>query len=165
MNTFSKYFTDQETFRSYFYYNPETGLLYKQTERNYHLGYIGNSGYLKYSWNQKWYYIHRIIWVYVNGDIPNDYQIDHINGNKLDNCITNLRLATSSENSMNTRVSNRNKSGIKGVSWNEAMNKWRAQIGINKKLIHLGYYDSMIYAEIAVKEARLKYHKEFANQG
>lgn len=158
-------FTQQELFRSYFYYNSETGLLYKQLDRDNSLGYKGNAGYLKYSWKQENHRVHRLIWIYMNGDILSDYEIDHRNGNRLDNRISNLRLASRTDNNRNARIRVDNTSGIKGVSWNKTKDKWGVQISVNREIIRLGFYDTLQEAETVIKEARLKYHGEFSNHG
>jgi hypothetical protein len=67
--------------------------------------------------------------------------IDHINHDGLDNRRKNLRIATKSENNMNTpkRIA-KTTSKYKGVTWNKQHNKWQAQIRVNNKHIHIGYY-------------------------
>ena len=72
---------------------------------------------------------------------PNNKRfVDHIDNNKLNNNIINLRFASPQENSRNRCISNKNSSGTKGVSWSKETNKWRAHITINGKKIHLGSY-------------------------
>lgn len=93
---------------------------------------------------------------------PRDKQVDHINGNGLDNRKVNLRLCTRSQNAANTNKYVRNKSGYKGVSWDKSKNKWKAQITKNKKTITLLRSDDPIKAANAYDTAALKYHKEFA---
>ena len=94
---------------------------------------------------------------------PSDglYCIDHIDGNRLNNCIENLREATASQNGQNKKLSKNNTSGIKGVYFTK-WNKWVAQLKINNKIIYLGSFDDIKLAEIAVKEARSKNHGVFA---
>jgi hypothetical protein len=92
--------------------------------------------------------------------------IDHINGNGLDNRKNNLRIATRQENMMNQRVlPSNNTSGYIGVTWNKKLNKWDAQIKFNKKHIHLGDYINIEDAARARKEGELKYFgkNKFAN--
>ena len=104
--------------------------------------------------------VHRIIYFMFYGYLPR--VVDHINGNTLDNRIENLRAATHSQNSWNAKISKRNKSGVKGVSWHKTASKWVAHIGIKRKLVYLGLHESLQQAEQAVKQARLNLHGEFA---
>ena len=79
--------------------------------------------------------------------------IDHINGNKLDNRLNNLRLVTSGQNAMNSGMSSRNTNGYRGVI--QVQNRYRARIRYQGKLLHLGYYDSFIKAaKVYDKKAR-----------
>ncbi len=66
--------------------------------------------------------------------------VDHIDNDRQNNNLINLRFATSQENNQNRSISRKNKSGTKGVSWNENKKRWTAQITINSKVIHLGYF-------------------------
>ena len=91
-----------------------------------------------------------------------DKQVDHINHNGLDNRKSNLRIATCSQNQHNRRLQINNKSGYKGVSWTKHKNKWRANIRLNGKDIHLGYYENLIDAALAYDDAAKKYHEDFA---
>ena len=91
--------------------------------------------------NKKTYRIHKLV---ANAFLPKidvtKNCIDHKNNNKLDNTISNLRWVTSQQNNFNSSLSSKNTSTIKGVSFNKKMNKWKAQITINYKQIHLGYF-------------------------
>lgn len=98
--------------------------------------------------NKKRYYVHRLIWLMHYGYMPKE--IDHINRNKLDNRIENLREVTRSENILNTKISVRNKSGIKGVSWSKSKQKWLVQKTLNKERKTLGYFDCLNKAKEAV---------------
>lgn len=106
--------------------------------------------------------MHRIIWKLRNGDIPAGMEIDHVNLNRLDNRIKNLRLATHSENLRNVGIWSHNTSGRKGVHWYKARNRWVAEIHVNKKRIFLGYFANIEDAAKAYSEASVKYHGEFA---
>jgi hypothetical protein len=79
--------------------------------------------------------------------------VDHIDNNRLNNSIFNLRFATHKENSQNKQIGKNNTSGYKGVSFTKSKNKWRAYIGIDGKLKHLGYFDTI---EEAIKVRQLK---------
>lgn len=89
-------------------------------------------------------------------------KVDHIDGNTLNNCKSNLRLATNAENLRNRGKTKSNTSGYKGVTWNKSRKKWVAQIKINYKNIGLGYYDTKEEAAEVYKKAAKQYHKEFA---
>ena len=89
--------------------------------------------------------------------------VDHRNPfETLDNRKSNLRLATSSQQAMNQRLSSRNKTGFKGVSWDKSSRKFVAVIGLNNKLICLGRFLTPEAASEAYKQAAIEYHGEFA---
>ena len=87
--------------------------------------------------------------------------IDHVNGDPSDNRLCNLREATKSQNMMNIGKIKSNTSGVRGVGWSKASQKWRAYIRVNKKDIHLGLFESIEDAKKARVEAAIKYHGEF----
>jgi hypothetical protein len=94
---------------------------------------------------------------------PNGMLTDHINGNGLDNRRSNLRICTKSQNMMNaTGKRTNNTSGFIGVSWNVNAHKWAAQLMVNGKHIHFGYFDNPIDAARAHDEGALRYHGNFA---
>lgn len=105
--------------------------------------------------------IHRYI-MYLAGHNITNKQIDHINGNTLDNRIENLRLCTSKDNNRNASKRQDNTSGYKGVSWHKGHQKWAAYIRVNKKLIHLGYFFDKIDAANTYNKFATQYFKEFA---
>lgn len=106
---------------------------------------------------QRTVHMHRAILGLERGD---GYHADHKDRNTLDNRRINLRKATSSQNQANSRV--RAASGFKGVYWRKDLNKWNAQIGINRKLKNLGYYMTPEDAHKAYCDAAALYHGEFA---
>lgn len=104
---------------------------------------------------------HRAIWAVVHGKCP-DMHIDHIDGDKLNNRIENLRICTHNQNQHNQGIRSSNKSGYKGVSWMKSAKKWQAQICCNSKVTHLGLYTNKIEAAKAYDEAAKKLHGDFA---
>lgn len=101
-------------------------------------------------------YLHRLLM-----NAPEDMFVDHINGDRLDNRLCNLRLCTKSENGRNSVKPKSNTSGLKGVSWHRKSKKWVAQIMINQKQIYLGLHKTKEDAHAAYVEASRKYHGEF----
>lgn len=101
---------------------------------------------------------HRIIWEMHNGPIPDGMQIDHINHNKLDNRIENLRVVTSTENNHNLKMRKNNKPGITGVSWDKQHSKWAANIKVNGVFIRLGLFSCIKDAAKVRRKAELKYN-------
>lgn len=108
------------------------------------------------------YMTHRLIWkMHISTDPPSF--IDHINRDRADNRIENLRLATHAQNTRNSRQRADITTRLKGVT--PRNNKFLAQIQHNKKKLHLGYFNTPEEAHEAYKQAALKHHGEFANFG
>lgn len=93
---------------------------------------------------------------------PNGMEVDHINGDRLDNRRGNLRVCSSSENSMNRSGWRDARSVYKGVTFDKVNRKWRAKIRIDKKTVHLGRYVSEMEAALAYDAAAAKAFGEFA---
>jgi len=110
------------------------------------------------------YYAHRIAWSIFYGK-PLSMQIDHINGNKADNRIANLRACRDYENYWNCAARKNNKSKLKGVSFHKASGLWRSEISAKGVKHYLGYYRTAEEAHNAYCEASLKLHGEFSNTG
>ena len=106
---------------------------------------------------------HRLVWVMHNGNFKG--YIDHIDGNRSNNRIENLRVVNRVQNQWNRKISHNNKLGIKGIRLRKDNNKFEARISINGSRLVLGSFDDLELAELVVMEARNKYHKEFANHG
>jgi hypothetical protein len=107
--------------------------------------------------------IHRLVAI---NFIPNDENkqcVDHIDNDRVNNKIDNLRWCTIQENNINTSISKRNISGSKGVSFVKRLNKWRAHIKINRKPIHLGYFTNIDDAIKARKDKAKELFGEFIN--
>lgn len=102
---------------------------------------------------------HRLAWLMAHGRWPSG-QIDHINLNRSDNRIANLREATNAENGQNRTASKRNTSGFPGVSWCKSSRKWRAQIRVaGRSRIALGYFMRAEDAAAAYAKAKSALHK------
>jgi hypothetical protein len=89
-------------------------------------------------------------------------EVDHIDGNRMNNQRSNLRIATSSQNKMNRGPRKDNTSGYKGVSWHSQNNKWTARIKAGDKYLHLGLFDNIEDAKNAYNKSAIELHKEFA---
>lgn len=123
-------------------------------------GTLNNTGYIRIIINGKAYQAHRIIFLIHHNYLPEF--IDHIDGNKVNNCVENLREATLLQNNCNQKLLKANTSGYKNVSWHKQLKKWQVTIKVNTKQRHMGIFDDLELAELVAIEARDKYHKEFA---
>lgn len=92
-----------------------------------------------------------------NGPIPKGYQIDHLDHNRYNNRIENLRLVTNQENHRNMPIRKDNCSGYTGVRWVIDRGKWSATICIDGKTKHLGLFRDKDDAIAARQEAEIKY--------
>ena len=122
-------------------------------------GCIGKSGYRVIRVEGKDYRAHRLIWKYQHGKDPKEF-IDHIDGNRVNNNIENLREATKQQNSYNRGPQKNNELGIKGVR--KDRNKYRALIMINGKSKNLGVFNTIEEARLVREEAEKKLFKEFS---
>jgi hypothetical protein len=125
-------------------------------------GCVNKGGYVHITIDGCCYLAHRLAWLYMSGEWPVD-DLDHINGDRADNRICNLRDATESQNIANSRMQVNNKSGFKGVSWHKYARKWCACIGLNGKVKHLGYFDSPEGAFMEYCFAAWRNFGDFAN--
>lgn len=105
---------------------------------------------------------HRLAWALHYGEWPLEY-IDHINGDKSDNRIYNLRLASASENGYNRTRNKNNTSGFKGVTWCKKIMKWKSSIMKDRKRIHIGVFSSVNEARDAYVRASIEICGEFRN--
>lgn len=146
-------------------YNPETGdLIWINDTRWTRKGSIAGTmclGYIKISINKIIIPAHRIAWAMTYKRWPFG-EIDHINGDRSDNRICNLRESTHQQNCMNRAKARNNKSGYKGVSWHYVGQKWQAHISIGGKGIYLGLFDNPQQAYEAYQKAASLAYGAFA---
>lgn len=117
-------------------------------------------GYRKGSINKKHLRAHRVIWAMWNGRWPVG-QVDHINGDRADNRIVNLREATQTDNQRNRKRGKNNTSGVIGVRYREGIGRWSAEIKVNGKKLHIANCGCITAAMIQRKlaEKRYGFHK------
>lgn len=116
-------------------------------------------GYWAIRLQMKLYYAHRLAWLYMTGEWPAE-EVDHINGNPLDNSWRNLRAATSSQNKINRRPSSRDLP--KGVYAHKASGLYHAKVQKSGRVFSLGYHKTPELAHAAYRLAAEKVHGEFA---
>ena len=110
------------------------------------------------------YLAHRLIWVIHNMPISESDEIDHIDENKTNNKINNLRISINGGNQHNVKIRKDNKSGIKGVYWYKHTNKWCAGIRVNRIPVRK-YFNNIYDAKIWLDKKRIELHGNFANNG
>ena len=157
----------QDELKTQLHYDPETGIFTRKLElgRRVKVGDVAgtidtSTGYSRINVNGKIWYAHRLAWLYMTGEMPIN-QVDHINSNRYDNRLVNLRLATHEENQKNRIKSKNNTSGYKGVTWDVNRNKWMARAMVNRKTYHLGRYDDAEEAYKAYKAFAKLSHGKF----
>lgn len=153
----------QEQLKELLHYDPDTGKFARikvlsdnnpRAKVGEEAGSIDMYGYRQIGLLGSNYRAHRLAWLYTYGVWPKN-QIDHINRVRYDNRIINLRDVTNNQNIRN--ISN-NTSGHVGVSWSKGKHKWGSYITVNRKRLHLGYFEDIEDAVCARKEAEIKYN-------
>jgi len=155
----------QERLKQVLYYEPETGVFTwiadprvgpKRKGSEAGTGRAHPNGYRQITVDQRSYYAHRLAWLYMTGAWPND-EMDHINGEKSDNSLANLREADSSTNKQNRRLAYRNnKIGLLGVTKHRG--RFRATIRVDGHYKFLGLYSSPAEAQAAYVKAKRAFH-------
>jgi hypothetical protein len=147
-------------------YDPDTGLF---TWRPRGLGYwdtryagkpalttVCKDGYQTGVISSKRFYAHRVAIAHVTGAWP-EGEVDHVNHDRLDNRIANLRVVDRTGNRRNLGTLVTNQSGVCGVHWAQHISKWVAQIGVDGGRVYLGAFDDLEEASAIRKQAELKY--------
>lgn len=161
-------------------YDPDTGLLkwkkrpveHFKSDRNWKMwntrfsdkntgSFVNKKGYMNIKLNGTTYRTHRIVWLIVHGEWPKDH-IDHIDGDRINNKIENLRDVPNSENHKNMAMMYINTSGHSGVSFRGK--NWIARISVNGKEKHLGVFKTIDEA-IKARKAAEKEHNFHPNHG
>ena len=152
----------QEKLKELLDYNEKTGEFRWKVNRGIKIkigdiaGTLKKEGYVAININYKLYYAHRLAWLYVYGKFP-EQETDHINQNRSDNRVKNLRAVTCAENGKNQLLRKNNVSGISGVYWNKGIKRWIAQIWVGNKTKSLGSFTEIEDAKQARDEAKVKY--------
>lgn len=166
-----------ELLRELISYDPDTGSMIWLPRRPDHFGYLGAKA-LRYfkTWNSRFLgkdaftsrcgngynqatilgqktLAHRVAWAIAHGRWP--VQIDHINGDRSDNRLCNLREVSQAENCLNLALRKKNRVGTNGVRWTK--NRWQATITVNKKRVHLGRFANLEDAIRVRREAEARY--------
>lgn len=148
-------------------YEPETGILRWKIKRHgtadvgSQAGSINCKGYRCIKIDGKLYQAHRVGWALAHACWPTG-SIDHKDRNRDNNRLDNLRAATNSQNSANSKRPIHNTSGLKGVTWHKQRQKWASQIRKNGKNMHLGLFETPEAAHEAYKQAANDNFGEFA---
>lgn len=122
-------------------------------------GNIHNRGYWRIRIHGKTYLAHRLVWFFEHGEFPDSF-LDHINGNRLDNRIENLRQANYELNAQNKRVAYKNnKCGFLGVRWSVTSKAWMASIKHKGVRTHLGVFKTPEEASAAYIAAKRRLHE------
>lgn len=163
-----------------FWYEQDSGKLFRRPRQGssskwldfYNRSYAGKevgttsnerSGkYRTFVYNGKAYKAHRVIWEMTNGPIPSGHSIDHVDGNGLNNRISNLRLTTHAENLRNRKPQKNNPYGLKGVSYCKATGMWVSYITVSGKRIQLGSFRHKCLAAVAYAKGALVHHGRYA---
>lgn len=123
-------------------------------------GYMSHDGYWKVGFKGKTYYAHQIVFLMHNGYIPTI--VDHADHDTTNNRIENLRAADKVTNACNSKIPSNNTSGVKGVTWSKAAQKWQASIVYSRRKVYLGVYDDINDAANIVNAKRAELHGEFS---
>jgi hypothetical protein len=170
MSTNKEFSLTQEELKSLSEYNPDTGVFQARQQRGTIrvgdiMGSVQVNGYRAASINSRKFYEHRLAWLYTYGYFPSGEQpfIDHVDGDRTNNRISNLRLCSNINNTQNIKMKPTNTSGFKGVTWHKKAKKWMVCIrnGELGKVEYLGLFVSEEEASVAYENRAKEIHGEF----
>ena len=153
----------QERLRKLLHYDPITGIFTWLVSNSNRInvgdiaGCIYDKGYREIGIDGKIYKASRLAWLYMDGYFP-EADVDHVNRNKDDNRWSNLRHVSRICSIRNRGIQKNNSSDVTGIRWNKQMGKWQAQITVNKKQIHLGFFNIKREAVKIRLEAEIKFN-------
>ena len=155
-------YPSRERLRELFDYDPDQGLLIRKGKHfRKREGMRSARSYRACTINRVSYRHHRLVWIWHNGD-PGQMVVDHINRDRHDDRIENLRLASYSENRRSSGMFKTNTSGYKGVTFEKTVGRWKAYIYLNNKRKHLGIFPTKEEAAAAYQQAAAEMHGAFA---
>lgn len=154
-----------EELKGALHYDPETGeftwarFCSPRAVAGSRAGAVYQNGYRMICFQRKDYPAHRLAWAFVHGVWPSA-NIDHINGNRTDNRISNLRDVPQTMNSQNQRRPHKDKTSCQliGATWDKMWKNWKAQVRLNGKTIYLGRFATAEEAHAAYLEGKRRLH-------
>lgn len=151
--------------RELLHYDPETGVFTWRVRLSNRVkvggvaGTVNTWGRAQIAIARNFYYAHRLAWLHIHGEWPAQ-EIDHIDGDPLNNRIANLRDVGRVTNQQNLRkAAQRNRAGMLGALWHGQNKAWRARIMVDGKSISLGCFKTPEEAHAAYIEAKRRLHK------
>lgn len=153
---------DFESANNLLSYDPASGIFHWKIDRGDRIkagtkaGYQNPSGYILIKTGDRNYKAHRLAWLLSTGKWPSG-EMDHINRDKADNRLSNLRLASRSINMKNRGLPRNNSSGVVGVVWRQKNQRWIAQIKSELDYVYLGCFDNLLDSVCARKSAEIKF--------
>lgn len=159
--------TFEDRLKEYLLYDPTSGFLFWKKSKSRSIfvgkeaGNLTQRGYKTFRFDKKVYKTHRVCWFLYYGNWPKG-EVDHINGLKDDNRISNLRDVSHRENMLNKKSQSGSTSKYKGVYWHKSNKKWRATLWNGSSKLHLGMFDCETSAALAYDEAAKQVFGEFA---
>jgi hypothetical protein len=153
----------QERLKQVLHYAPDTGVFtWKVGKRGCSAGSVAGhvckrDKYRLIGVDTKLYFAHRLVWLYMYGSFPKN-QIDHINRNRSDNRLSNLRDATNAQNSQNASLRKDSTSKVRGVHWYKRRSKWQVYINVNGRRSFIGYFSDKSDAVAAYSAAARERH-------
>ena len=157
-----------DALKEVFAYDPETGILswrkpWGKRPLGARAGTQRPDGYWVVNYKSEMFFVHRVAYAIHHGDITLGH-IDHINGDRQDNRLENLREVTRSENQFNKAMCSNNTSGFRGVNWHKNSKSWVVRVCTKGKTKILGYFKDLELAGLVADEARNLYHGKYAKQ-